>query len=566
MDIQGREYIFGTLVKNRRDTYNQDAVIVKEHLHLADGTIKHNLRIIENYQRDFYVTRPQYQNHEQKKEWEWINRCDKYTTNTATLVSKASKVLNLWGARTITQVNQSQYIYGTDISTTTLVASEYKQKWGQYQSFAEVGVWDYETDVLGRFEHDKAPVCVGFTYKEKAILVVRRELFLNANFPNDDTVLEVELRGVLQEHLGELLKKRNVDLEIVLVDNGLDLVKRVFARMHEWQPDFIGVWNLPFEAEVTELVCKYYDHSLAELYSDPKIPKQFHHYNYRQGDPKKEKADGQSMTIHLQDLWHTLDSAAGFKMISADCLYKHLRVRDGNRNSYGLDSVLEDEIGQGKLRFSKADGLEGLEWHEFMQERYPMEYCAYNLFDCFGIEIMDENTKDMANALRANVGLTDLNRIKSIPKKRADDFHFRLFKQGKIIGSTNENMSDELDKLTPNTRNWIIALPAELEWEMGIKAIKEYPNLMTNVTTHAYDSDVKSCYPTAGSVLNTGKTTTRLEVCHPMVGKNELITREWGIDYTCPEVNALNLARVGYKFPSNDVLLDAYLKQRGNVS
>ena len=47
-----------------------DLTLVKENIHYKDGTIKPNVRLIKNNKRDFYITKREFRNHSDKKEYE----------------------------------------------------------------------------------------------------------------------------------------------------------------------------------------------------------------------------------------------------------------------------------------------------------------------------------------------------------------------------------------------------------------------------------------------------------------------------------------------------------------
>lgn len=65
-EIVGRECRFATHVPGKH--YNDlDIHVVKEQVHLSDNTIKPNIRIIKNYPRPFWVTKPTFRNHKEKK-------------------------------------------------------------------------------------------------------------------------------------------------------------------------------------------------------------------------------------------------------------------------------------------------------------------------------------------------------------------------------------------------------------------------------------------------------------------------------------------------------------------
>ena len=242
-------------------------------------------------------------------------------------------------------------------------------------------------------------------------------------------------------------------------------------------------------------------------------------------------------------------------------LFKTVRAREQQRSTYKLDSVLKEFIGIGKLRFAYLpDNITDLDWHKAMQTNHKLDYLIYMAIDAIGPEMLDEKTNDASRSLRATTGLSEISKAKSNPKRLGDDMHFDLLADNKVIGSTCKDMTTTLDAATPNITGWIITLASELEHTMGRCLITEYPLLETNITTHAFDVDVKSAYPSAQIVLNISKTTRHFELCK-IDNLTTSQTREIGINLSNVDANALSLAQSCYNFPSLDTLLDNFKKE-----
>ena len=144
------------------------------------------------------------------------------------------------------------------------------------------------------------------------------------------------------------------------------------------------------------------------------------------------------------------------------CLYKRLRIVKGNEPSYSLDSVLERNLGQRKLKFDdllaeKYPLVKGgsLKWHQIMQSEYKIEYLIYNLFDCIGVELLDEKTGDISQAFHTQAGKSAYNDFSSNPRRIVDDLHFEVREKGRVIASTSDRMVDDLDKYVVSMDGWI---------------------------------------------------------------------------------------------------------------
>lgn len=550
-----KEFVFGTYTR-RRNSDKDDLVLVKEKIHFPDGTVKNNLNFIYNYERKFYVTKSAYRNHEQKKEFEEIINCDEYACTQAEMTKKSAKLLGMWGARRQSDVNESPYIYGTDITTPVLIHNDYRTKWPDLQTPSSLAIMDFETDVVHGHEHI---ISGSITFKDKVCIACTKD-FLGVKIHN----VEKAIHEAMNKHLSEYVKSRNIKVEIEIVDNPAQVAIALIKRAHEWQPDFLGFWNMPFDIGKISKAFDEYKIDPAFVFSDPSVPNDYKNFQFILGKENKTTATGKSSIKHIADLWHSVITPASFYCIDLMCLFKRLRVREKQRNSYKLDAILSEEINITKLRLDAAEGLEGLEWHYLLQTAYQIDYLIYNIFDCISVELLDEKTNDVAKGLRAAADISEIRRLNSNPKRLSDAMHFELFNQGKIIGSVSANMADDLCRLTPSMSGWIIALPAELQEGTGRRVILEYPCLETNIMVHSWDSDLASGYPTFGNILNVSKGTSRIEVCG-IEGLKDIECRAVGINMSAIKTNAVEICQMVYDYPSMNELYTAFM-QDGVVS
>jgi hypothetical protein len=169
------------------------------------------------------------------------------------------------------------------------------------------------------------------------------------------------------------------------------------------------------------------------------------------------------------------------------CAYRHIRTGSPEEPSYSLDSILKKHNLGGKLTFKEADGFVKLEWHQFMQEMYPLEYIIYNVFDCISMEELDEITSDLSITLPLFSGCSDFENFKSQPRRLADTLHYYCLENKKVFGSTSDEMVTALDSKTLSLSGWIITLPAHLIAENGLQVIKEHPTARTTIRAHVAD-------------------------------------------------------------------------------
>lgn len=547
-----REFIHACYVKSK-DNQEKDAVFIKENVHYPDGTVKGNLRRIENYQQPFYLTKPEFRNYLHKKETESINRVERFYSNRAQLPSKAFKLLHGYtslGYVGISTINASPYIYGSDITPPTLLHKDYREKYGELFTPSTMAVLDFETDVI----KGNGDIISGIlSFKDRVHVVITKDFLSDIKGDVKDKILKLA-----DIHLKDYIKTRNITFKIDIVDTPANAVIELMRSAHEWKPDYIGIWNIAFDINKMLSALDKASIDPAMVFSDPSVPNEFKYFHWREDTPFKIKADGSKMKKHVSELWNVATAPATFQFVCLMATFRLVRARDPQRNSYSLDSVLHDYLDLGKLKFENiAEGLTQLDWHIEMQKHHKLEYIIYMMFDGIGPELLDELTGDISKSLRAAVGLSEFKTAKSNPKRLADDMHFFTLENNMVLGSTSKDMTIDLDSNIPSINQWIITLPAELEHDIGVNIINEYPNLSTNITTHSFDVDVESSYPQSDVSMNTGKSTCYLTLCK-IDGYTESRQRAIGLNLTSVTQNALSLAKDTYNFPDLENLLNDF--------
>ncbi len=105
-----------------------DVHLIKEVIHYEDGTSEPNIRFIKNYQRPFWITKPAFRNHEQKKEWEHQDKLLKKEVTQSNLYFSIARMLGLSHTHNPRELLGNQYVYGADIDSTTFIKREYEIK------------------------------------------------------------------------------------------------------------------------------------------------------------------------------------------------------------------------------------------------------------------------------------------------------------------------------------------------------------------------------------------------------------------------------------------------------
>lgn len=551
-----REFVHATYVTNMEDK-SEDAVFVKETIH-KDGKLIPNFRCIVNYVRDFYVVKKQFRTYKDKHEYEDIRKLEKYSTTQRNMPYKAFQALSGFRANRYVGMNDlpnSQYLYGSDISTPSLIAHEYKKRYPTAVSKKSLMVMDYEWDVVNNTDEI---LCGVVSMKEVVHVAVTRD-FLGIWGPT----AQQDFKAACELYLGDIIKERNLNIQLTIEDNAGQVPLQLLKTAHKHKPDFLGFWNMKNDIIHILDAFKKYNIDPAEAFSDPSVPHHYKMFKWVIDKEVKETSGGKRKPKHMADLWHTVSTPASFYCICQMALFRTIRARDQQRSTYDLDGVMEEYINRKKLKIGSAPaGLCQLDWHKYMQKNCPIEYLVYLVFDGVGPEMLDEVTSDVSRGISAFIGISELQKFKSNPKRLVDDKHFKFLEDGVVIGSTSKDMRVELDSETHSLNGWIQTLPSELTHKIGLPLLKEFPMLDTNTMVHAKDVDVEGAYPAGQRAGNVSKTTCKMEMCSiDRLGHDE--TRRLGINLTSVRFNCLSLAKAAYGYPHEETLLAGFLKEIG---
>lgn len=526
-----------------------DLHVVKEILHLESGEKVPNLRHVWNYQRPYWMVKEGQRTFEQYIDYIEEDRCQKFLSNQTQLVANIGRKIGKPKFQgSLRDVCTSPYVFGADIKSTSCIKKDYKKAFPDINTEFSVAVFDIESDVVHGTEE---ALMATISYKNRCITVVKKSFVAG--------ILDVErkLRILIEKYIGDVVKKRNVEIELVFVDQEIDIYARAFARAHKWKPDFLTVWNQKYD--VTEFIkaCDRAGVNPASIICDPSVPDEYKFFRFKIGPSQKKTAKGLIMPIKPAAQWHTAFFPASFYIIDSMCAYRHTRNGKQEEASYALDAILKKNKIGGKLKFEEADGYSHKAWHEYMQSNHPLEYIVYNIYDCIGVEILDEKVKDLAVVLSQFSDTSDFEDFKSQPRRKCDELHWFFLEHGFVIGTTNSNLAGDMEKRILGRDEWIITLANALVEKYGLKVIQENPNLITAIFAHVGDLDVSASYPTGECAFNMSRRTTVRELC-TIFGIDEEEFRMQNMGLSAGHVNSLEYSMSLMKFPELPSLLDMF--------
>lgn len=520
-----------------------DIHLIKEYIHLKNGDRVINKRIVKDYEREYWITKPVFRDHEDKKEYEDDAKLQRYKTPQHRLNDSISRSLyqRPAGTTTLKQLSESQYLYGSDILTSCLIKNDYATRFPDIvPTQATLGVLDIEADVT--FGTNEITL-ISLTFRNKAIVVV------NESFIKDTPSNRANIWEKIELHLGDIIRKRECTVELEFRSTQGQCCVAVIEKAHEWSPDFIAIWNINYDIPKITKAMEAEGIDLAEVFSDPCVPKAYRQFKYIEGRAQKVTQDGKQTPKHWADIWHTVSCLAGFYFLDAGVVYKFLRSASGMEPSYALDDVLNRNIGRGKVAIPEVDHLNKLAWHQAMQARFKFDYVAYNLFDDFGVELLDEKTGDINGVFPVLCEMSDYQHFKSNPRKIVDDLHFFYRKRGKVIATTGVEVEVDDDELVIGLRGWIATLSAQLIEENGLEVFEELPRLKSMLRIHCADLDIEGTYPHIEVGLNIARETTNRELVS-IEGLSEETRRDVGINISGGPINALEIAHKVYGLPT----------------
>ena len=541
---------------------NPDIHYLKECITHTDGTKTPRVSTVINFERPIWITHPRYRNHKEKKEFEDLDKVVELKSSQSNLnvtIAKALEKISL--ASNVKSIKDEVFLYGYDITSTAYIKYKSLLKNNNIQSPYTVATFDIETNVI-----TKEIILATIAMEGKAYTAILKSFVSKSTDVINRVHKGVELY---------LPKYKDLDYKVEIFNNEIQLLKAIFNVATDWAPDFLAIWNMDYDIPYILDRIKKYKVDAKDILCDRNLPKEYKHCYYKQGIKKKVTASGVIKPIHPALQWHTLELTAPFYVIDAMCVYKQIRIAKQDEPSYSLDSILKKELNTQKLKFTEADGLTGLKWHNFMREKYPIEYTVYNLYDCLSMLELDNKTKDLTNALPAFSDMTDFAKFSSNPTKIVNAlFRFCLDKK-RIIGTASrvskidedeimydisdddiyhENGDIDVSKYKVlDLKNWIITLPQHLLVHNGMKCIEENPNIVTNIHALVFDSDVSSSYPSCTLVANVSKETTENEIIE-IQGLKEEIFREQNLGFILGDVSALEYCSIMLGLPTLEEL------------
>lgn len=488
------------------DVCEDDIHIVKELITYNDNTQDVKLNVIKNFQRPFWITKQHFQNHQQKKESEDINKLEKYNATQKNLpfAIKARLGQKYITAKTMRDVSKSPYLYGTDIDSRAIIKKAYMDKYPNVTPYS-LTTLDIETNIdTGEI------IIISIATKDKIYVGILESMLLS----------KIDVDKQLKFLFDKYIPKTEVSSKIVpkfeVFKTEQELLENIFLNLHEWKTDFIAVWNIDFDVPYIIERCEDLGIDPKNLFSSPDIPKELRYFKYKQGQKLKVTESGVHKPINPEEQWHIVYTPSYSYWIDAMCSHRYVRV--GGKSvpgGYSLNNILDKELGSEYKKLDFKDdpniaNLSGIDWHKYMIANKPLEYIIYNCWDTMSMLELDNKTKDLEMSIGALIGISSFDIFNSGPKKIIDALHFFYIENNRVLGVRDLTTRDDDNRL--GLDGFIMILESSYKRDNRGQFIKEEPNAYSNINYSLADLDAVSSYPSDTLAANVSKDTTSREL------------------------------------------------------
>jgi len=514
----------------------EDIHIVKE-VQYENGLYKDNIKIIKDFKRPFWITKPIYRNYTEKKESEELSKVDKFMSTESNLYKNIARRL---GERYIGMTNprilkQSPYLYGTDVDSRTILKYMYMRKYNNFIAPNRYGVFDIEVNTLTN------EIILISIVTAKKLKVAILKIFVKG-IPD----LENKINQQYAKYIPECEFKNTVDREYRIFDTQLEAIRWIFQSANYMDIDILAAWNIKYD--IGEIVDYLESQNVnpAEIFHYDKIPKKYMYFNLKEAKSKKITEAGREIPVSPEEQWHVITTTSNYKLLDAMATHRYIRVGGATvPGGYGLDNILGHEGVAKKLKYDSNQGFKGIEWHMNMVANKPVEYIIYNIWDVMSMLVLDKKTKDIEVSLGLLAEVSHLDIFNSGPRRIVDALLFFYLSRGRVLGV--KDPTEENNKIL-GLGGWVLTLRAHLMEDNGLRRTDAGDWIHTNIRTYVADADAVSSYPSNTRAANVSKDTTHREVVKISgLNRNDFILQNINLMYG--RTNSIQYCRTMFKMP-----------------
>lgn len=267
-------------------------------------------------------------------------------------------------------------------------------------------------------------------------------------------------------------RKRIKDVQILFFQDEVELITSFFATTYEEKPDFLGAWNAYFDLRTIEQRLIKHDLDPKDYMCPPEYKQAYRNVRLIKDEKSMDKAD----------IAHTFDITSYYNSIDLLYYYASIRKGSGKKDSYKLDDILLEEIGEGKYEYE--GDIQDAAYVNFEA------FLKYSAYDSVRLMELEEKNRDidLMNML-SKVTTTRVNKVmRKTTSLRNLAYHY-LRDKGYAL-SNNYNQYNELGE-QKKFKGAFVADPNLLS-PVGI-LVEGEP--VSNIFEDVIDEDLASLYP-----------------------------------------------------------------------
>lgn len=553
-----------------RNSQRPDLHYVRELVTYEDGVAENKVSLKKEYQRPVYVTAPNKRNHREKKEFEYFeNLVVKMCTQSDMYRVAASMLGTPHLATQPRKIKESPYIYGIDMSASSLIKLESLKKNDYIQTPYRVATFDIETDVVHGDGRDRILIA--------SIVYPRNGKYYIHAVVDSEWVADItDYPKMLAKRFKEIDPEvaNNCIISVNMHSDQLELIKDIFKVANKWAPDWLSIWNMDFDIyEVILNIIEKRGKNPIDYLCDLRLPRELRRFDFHLAPDKFVKSDGKVVAVAPVDRWHETETTTTFMLVDQMRTFRALRLHKPKEVSYALDYILRKYGGTQKLEIDAVKHLSGGEWHAELQKYHKVEYGAYNLLDNIGPLKLDSHMQDLRVSLPIFADSADFNSFGGSNRKTYPALYdYCMEEEGAVIG-VGCNMSKVYEEYSKDPEieggevyrkrllgvdGWIQTLDQENALPIGVRPYLDYFSIVTSLKTNNVDMDSVSSYPSCTIAGNISKLTClTMTIC--IEGFTDDKTKEVSLGLILGNTNALEICSEVASLPKGEDIVQMCL-------
>ena len=388
--------------------------------------------------------------------------------------------------------HQLPYVFNSDMDIEDFWKGKFLDTFESNKDKLTKGYFDIEVDSIdypGFPDEHEAPCPINaVTYVDQETKTSHTFLLRNKHNP-----LIKEFEGEIEEFKKYLKTKLrdDFDYKIYMFDSELALIREFFNIVNECKPDFNLAWNARFDLVTLLNRIEKLGGDKNDIVCHPDFDEDFK-FAYFSEDTRNQKPGDKNDSFSCASYTLYYDQLI---------LYASLRKGMGEKESYSLSNIAQEELNDDKLDYSDTGNIKTLPY-----EDYKM-FVEYNIKDVFLLYELENKNSDCemlyqlakTTRTRINKAMKKTTSLKNMAAKFYEE-------QGFIIGNNhNQRIGNDKDDDTPSEK-FEGAMVADPE-------LNGYNGAMINGKRSKYiyekviDFDLSSLYPSIIRTFNIDTTT-----------------------------------------------------------